>query len=145
MLSSPVQRFNANRAGRDFVVGDIHGCFRRLSAELDRLGFNQYADRLFSVGDLVDRGPESAAALDWLAQPWFHAVRGNHEQMALDYLAGKLDPDDYVHDGGGCFTDLGVPERERIAAHFAALPFALEIATPTGRIGIVHGDCPFVS
>jgi serine/threonine protein phosphatase 1 len=63
--------------------------------------------------------------------------------MALDYLAGELDEDDYVRDGGGWFTELGVTERERIAAHFAALPVALEIATSTGRIGIVHGDCPF--
>ncbi|MGJ7918688.1 metallophosphoesterase [Massilia sp. LXY-6] len=145
MNSSLVRRLHANRVGRDFVVGDIHGCFSKLSGELDRLRFDRSVDRLFSVGDLVDRGPESAAVVDWLIQPWFHAVRGNHEQMALDYLAGELDPDDYCHNGGAWFMALSGPEQRRITAHFSVLPVAMEVATPTGIIGIVHGDCPFAS
>jgi serine/threonine protein phosphatase 1 len=60
-------------------VGDIHGHFQRLQQCLEAVGFDPAVDRLFSVGDLVDRGPHSEAALDWLAQPWFHAVQGNHE------------------------------------------------------------------
>ena len=35
-----VQRFEANRAGRDFVVGDVHGCFDQLEAWLDALAFD---------------------------------------------------------------------------------------------------------
>ena len=65
-----------NERGRDFAVGDVHGHFSRLQEGLDRLGFDPARDRLFSVGDLVDRGPENEAALEWLAQPWFHAVQG---------------------------------------------------------------------
>lgn len=145
MTSFLVRRLHANKVGRDFVVGDIHGCYSKLSAELDRLRFDRGVDRLFSVGDLVDRGPESAAVVDWLIQPWFHAVRGNHEQMALDYLAGELDPDDYLHNGGAWFIELGTPEQRQIAAYFDALPVAMEVATPTGMVGIVHGDCPFAS
>jgi hypothetical protein len=60
-----VRHLDANQVGRDFVVGDIHGCFSKLSAELERLRFDRDVDRLFSVGDLVDRGPESAAVVDW--------------------------------------------------------------------------------
>ena len=63
-----------NEQGRDFAVGDVHGCFTRLQDSLGRMGFDASRDRLFSVGDLVDRGPESEAALEWLAQPWFFAV-----------------------------------------------------------------------
>jgi serine/threonine protein phosphatase 1 len=140
-----VRRLHANEVGRDFVVGDIHGCFSKLSAELDRLRFDRGVDRLFSVGDLVDRGPESASVLDWLIQPWFYAVRGNHEQMALDYLAGKLDPEDYLDNGGAWFIELSILEQRQITAHFDALPIAMEVATPTGMVGIVHGDCPFAS
>lgn len=40
--------------------GDIRGCFNRLQAGLELLGFDPDKDRLFSVGDLVDWGPESA-------------------------------------------------------------------------------------
>jgi serine/threonine protein phosphatase 1 len=144
-MSFPIQRFPINQAGRDFVVGDIHGCFNKLSAELDRLSFNQAIDRLFSVGDLVDRGLESPAVVEWLSRAWFHTVRGNHEQMALDYLAGDIDPDDYRLDGGAWFMALGRRHQKRIAARFNALPIAIEVTTPSGLVGIVHGDCPFAS
>jgi hypothetical protein len=50
----------ANTAGRDFVCGDIHGCFDELDAALAKLQFDPAVDRLISVGDLVDRGPRSA-------------------------------------------------------------------------------------
>ena len=49
--------------GRDLVVGDVHGCFRTLDGALCELRFDTDSDRLFGVGDLVDRGPHSAEAL----------------------------------------------------------------------------------
>lgn len=41
-----------NKAGRDFVVGDIHGQYDDLMHQLYRVGFNEEADRLIAVGDL---------------------------------------------------------------------------------------------
>ena len=52
-----VRRFAPNTAGRDFVVGDIHGCFDALGDEMDRIRFDPAVDRMFSVGDLVESGP----------------------------------------------------------------------------------------
>ncbi|WP_156803421.1 metallophosphoesterase [Frateuria aurantia] len=46
-------------------MGEIHGCFSRLEAALALVGFDAGRDRLFAVGDLVDRGPESAEVLNW--------------------------------------------------------------------------------
>ncbi|MFC5512834.1 metallophosphoesterase [Massilia jejuensis] len=118
----------------------------KLSAELDLVKFDRRLDRLFSVGDLVDRGPESAAVvIEWLTQPWFYAVRGNHEQMALDYLVGDLDSRDYRQYGGAWFMELSLQEQRRIAAQFDVLPVVLEVETSSGLVGIVHGDCPFAS
>ena len=54
---SLVQRFTQNTRGRDFVVGDLHGCFDHLRVMLEHIQFNRVTDRLFCVGDLVDRGP----------------------------------------------------------------------------------------
>jgi len=144
-MTSSVQRLSANRLGRDFVVGDVHGCFDKLTAELKNLNFDCETDRLFSVGDLVDRGPDSAAVTEWLTQPWFYAVRGNHEQMALDYLVGDLDSDDYQKYGGAWFLELSFQEQRKIAAQFDALPVVLEVTTSSGLVGIVHADCPFAS
>lgn len=100
MTTNLFQQYPANTVGRDFAVGDIHGCFTALSEALDDLGFNYNTDRLFSVGDLVDRGPESNLATEWLKYPWFHAVRGNHEQMAIDYSAGIGGESLYIQNGG---------------------------------------------
>lgn len=139
-----MKHFEMNTAGRDFVVGDIHGCFTRLQAKLDGIGFNPEADRLFSVGDLVDRGPESDLATEWLEKPWFHAVRGNHEDMAIRWPNGYMDATNYVQNGGG-WNVSNPPERQReIADAFAALPLAIEVETAAGLVGIVHAECPFL-
>ena len=50
-----LRRMIANLRGRDLAVGDIHGHFQRLQQCLDAVGFDPAVDRLFSVGDLVDR------------------------------------------------------------------------------------------
>lgn len=75
-----------NTQGRDFVVGDLHGCRALLDAELARQDFDVARDRLFSVGDLVDRGPDSEGCLDLLMEPWFHAVMGNHDAQLMAWL-----------------------------------------------------------
>lgn len=140
-----IKHFQRNLNGRDFAVGDIHGCFSRLQAHLDAIGFNPECDRLFSVGDLVDRGPESDLALEWLDKPWFHAVRGNHEDMAIRFPHGNMDTVNYVQNGGG--WNVGNPRvvQQLFADYFMALPLALDIETANGLVGIVHAECPFPS
>lgn len=140
-----IQRYDCNSAGRDYIVGDVHGCFTKLKAALDAIGFDPERDRLFSVGDLVDRGPESTQAIDWLAQPWFHAVMGNHEQMAVMYAAGELPADHYSINGGAWFIGMTKDERFPHAAEFFALPLVIEVETAAGLVGIVHAACDFGS
>lgn len=72
-----------NNKGRDFVVGDIHGRYHELLRELETLSFDEEADRLFSVGDIIDRGPDSSACLSLLITNWFFAVLGNHEDLLV--------------------------------------------------------------
>lgn len=134
--------FPMNTVGRDFIVGDIHGCFDRLQAHLNQVGFDPAVDRLFSVGDLVDRGPQSEQALEWLGRPWFHAVRGNHEQMAIDHVAGDSDTRQYIGNGGGWFVGLTRAEQHLFADAFGALPIAITLETAAGLVGIVHAECP---
>lgn len=141
-----VQRFNINTTGRDFAVGDIHGHFTRLQAALDAIDFDPAVDRLFSVGDLVDRGPESMDVDTWLLRkPWFHAVRGNHEQMTIDsYNAGRASDECAMHftNGGAWFYGLSRVEQACYSNLFAELPLVIEVETADGLIGIVHADVP---
>jgi serine/threonine protein phosphatase 1 len=133
-----------NTAGRDYAVGDIHGHFARLQASLDRLGFDPATDRLFSVGDLVDRGPHSEQSLDWLGKPWFFAVQGNHEALAIQVVEGVAqDPLMYRASGGGWFLDSPPAAQRHFASQFAQLPIAMQIETAAGLVGMVHADCPF--
>ena len=138
-----LKRFEINTAGRDFAVGDIHGHFTKLQAALDAAGFNPVTDRLFSVGDLVDRGPESALVLEWLARPWFHAVQGNHEDMAISYAQQALRDDLYMHNGGAWLMAKNQDEKAEYAVALSELPVAIEVETAAGLVGIVHADCPF--
>jgi serine/threonine protein phosphatase 1 len=99
-LNPVVQYLPENTQGRDFVVGDIHGMTSLLGKILQHVEFDKTKDRLLSVGDLVDRGHDNFGALKLLDQPWFHAVLGNHEDLArysmLKVLKDcGLDPEEY--------------------------------------------------
>ena len=137
-------RWASNVAGRDFAVGDIHGCFSHLSSSLQAIGFDAFVDRLFSVGDLVDRGPESNKILEWLDKPWFHAVCGNHDFMAWRSALGMPYPAvDHKAHGGSWMTSFSGTERARLGRALRALPLALEVETSAGLVGLVHAECPF--
>lgn len=140
-----IQRFKRNASGRDLIVGDIHGCFTKLQQALDAIDFDPASDRLFSVGDLVDRGPESDLALEWLSRPWFFAVTGNHEDMAIRWSRGNMSVSNYAQNGGA-WNIANPPDVQRdFSEAFQALPLAMEIATAIGVVGVVHADCPFDS
>ena len=87
------------RGLRVYAVGDVHGCATRLAKlhRLIRADLTQRpvaAARLIHLGDLIDRGQDSAGVLDLvigLSPPpglEITTLRGNHEQMALDALSG---------------------------------------------------------
>lgn len=135
--------------GRDFVMGDLHGCAHLVRRALEEAGFDFERDRLICVGDLVDRGPRSEQALELLAEPWFFSIRGNHEQMAIDFWLWEKEngPDELARsdargNGMGWFVDLDEPERARHARVFEALPYVIEIPTERGLVGVVHAQTP---
>jgi hypothetical protein len=84
-----IQTVPANVDGRDFVVGDLHGCFDELAKLMTYVKFDPKRDRLFSTGDLIDRGPRSSDCLALLRKPWFYPVLGNHEDLILTKIKLK--------------------------------------------------------
>lgn len=138
-----VRRFAANTRGRDLIVGDVHGCVSKLLAALDDVGFDPAAgDRLFLLGDLIDRGPESERVLELLETPGVFSVMGNHEEMALAFAAGLVDAPYYAANGGAWFIAKTEAERQPFVDAFLALPVAIELETAAGLLGLVHADCP---
>jgi serine/threonine protein phosphatase 1 len=137
-----VKHFGINESGRDFVVGDIHGCFGKLKDWMIANNFDVTKDRMFSVGDLVDRGQYSEDCSQWLNKSWFHAVRGNHEQMAIDMFYGNWEADNYILNGGAWFLGLTHEEQRCYVDLFEEMPIAIDVETKDGFIGIVHAECP---
>lgn len=135
-----------NRFGRDFVVSDLHGQLDTLRTELERRRFIPGRDRLFSVGDLVDRGPDSAGCAGLVQERWFFAVRGNHEDMLLRAVAneGSRITGLWRENGGDWgLAGWSVNPAARAAAQLLEpLPWALTLHHRGGlRIGICHAEC----
>lgn len=126
-------------AGRVFVVGDLHGMAHALEQLLNAVEFDPEQDLIWSLGDLVDRGPFSRRCIELLDQPWFRAVRGNHEQLMLDAREDHEAWLNWTLNGGD--WALGEDwDDPALLARLAAMPLAAELNTAVGRIGLVHAD-----
>ena len=133
-----------NADGRDFIIGDLHGEWSKLCSEMALVDFNPAVDRLFSVGDLIDRGPESEKCLSLIDEPWFHAVIGNHEQMAYDSVVNPLFKDgemlgNWYMNGGNWHAECDVDLVRPLIGKIKELPLTITIG---GRIGICHANPP---
>lgn len=128
-----IDSFPKNEKGRDFVVGDIHGMTEKLLESLKSMDFDFEKDRLFSVGDLIDRGKHSYEALKLTQEPWFHAILGNHEVMLL--TGYKIYAKDW-------FSKLNEEQKKECLAIIADMPLGLEIDTEVGNIGLIHAQFP---
>lgn len=73
-----------------YAIGDIQGCFSALKLLLAEIQFNPKRDQLWLVGDLVNRGPDSAAVLRWAMDLGERVITvlGNHDLHLLAVAAG---------------------------------------------------------
>ncbi len=78
-----------------YAIGDIHGSLESLERLLDQINPDLTRDGLVFVGDYIDRGPRSKGVVDYIIRLKEQAppgqiicLKGNHEAMFLDFLAG---------------------------------------------------------
>lgn len=136
-MKRTLRKFEKNTQGCDYVVGDLHGCYRALDTLLQKIQFNPDKDRMFSVGDLSDRGDNSHECIDYIRKPWFYPVIGNHE--LIPFYENR---DWHNRNGGEWFDVLPLEKMREYLAVFQELPWAIEIDTDQGRVGIVHAEVP---
>ena len=139
-----IPRIDANAHGRDFVAGDVHGEFATLERLLDDVGFEAARDRLFALGDLIDRGPDSTTALDWIESERITlSVRGNHEQRLLERITRAEEESEIGAWGLAIhpwFADVDRDAWPRWSAMIRAMPLAATVATQAGPVGLVHAS-----
>lgn len=138
------QRIDGENWRHIYIVGDLHGCLSKIIAQLKVCHFDPWQDLVISVGDVIDRGPDSPGCLALLDKPWFKAVRGNHEEMAIDALElGERML--WVMNGGDWFRGLSEKRRQNVRdalLHCRELPLIIELHTHNQILVIAHADYP---
>lgn len=135
-----------NHRGRDFIVGDLHGCYQDLMHSLDCQNFDPIADRVISVGDLIDRGPDSHSCLSLTKEPWFHSVWGNHEAMMLDALSSHPGSEAFrlwMQNGGEWALEFDLDNLKiQITQMAQTTPLAIQLSLENVNVGVVHAEVP---
>lgn len=72
-----------------WFVGDVQGCVRQLEVLLKTIKFDASRDELWALGDLINRGPDSAATVRLWRDIGGRGVIGNHEVYALCAASGR--------------------------------------------------------
>ena len=100
---------------KTLIIGDIHGCLTTLQALIAKAG---PVDEIISVGDLIDRGPDSLGVIQYCINNNIKVCLGNHELMMLDAMddwlgldhpykrMGLLTSDWFNNGGSGVFEQL---------------------------------------
>jgi serine/threonine protein phosphatase 1 len=137
-------RLPKNNQGNDWVIPDIHGCIRTLNALIDRLNLGQY-DRLFLLGDYVNKGPASDQVLDRILDIRksyeVTTLRGNHEQMILDFAGMSKYEFEYhlTNLNSMALTDNNLTLKADYRRFFQKLPYYIELPD----YFLVHGGFDF--
>lgn len=144
-----INHFDVNVNGRDFVIGDLHGRFDLVKKFVTE-HMDVAVDRVFSVGDLIDRGSESFKCLRLIEEPWFFCVKGNHEQLMEDWMTGGPTGPWWFHNGGGWFYDLNETEKHSLHEEWLPtvqkLPWLITVdKRDGGKFHILHAELPDVA
>lgn len=156
----PIKTLEPNFVGQDYVIGDLHGSYSVFENLLKCINFDPAVDRIISVGDLVDRGPDSLKCLSLLKNTWFHSVFANHESMLLNALDGHS----YMwYNNGGFwgaeilndfYSYVGLTNDKRIISDESFefielipllhnLPFLITVSNKSGKkFHVIHAELP---
>ncbi|MEO8738283.1 MAG: symmetrical bis(5'-nucleosyl)-tetraphosphatase [Casimicrobiaceae bacterium] len=115
-----------------YVIGDIQGCHDEFRHLLDLIGFDPLRDRLWLVGDLVNRGPDSLGVLRTVMAfgAAAQAVLGNHDLHLLTVAAGHRK----IHRHDTLDAILHAPDREELLTWLRTRPLVVR----EGELVLVH-------
>ncbi|WP_017658606.1 metallophosphoesterase family protein [Baaleninema simplex] len=125
---------------RQIVIGDVHGHYETLMRLLEAIAPGS-GDRINFLGDLVDRGPDSAKVLDLVMnEPSYTTIRGNHEEMMLaSFTNGEINEQNlqYWLMAGGRQTIDSYHNPSDIYSHLDWLK-TVPLYRDLGKVWLVH-------
>jgi serine/threonine protein phosphatase 1 len=123
---------------RRIVIGDVHGYYDPLLRLLETIAPDS-DDEIYFLGDLIDRGPDSAKVVEFVRQGGYPCLLGNHEQMLLDAIGSGAISQNLLQAwlySGGCDTllsyDHNIPQEH--LDWFHAMPTYIDL----GDVWLVH-------
>ncbi len=121
-------------------MGDVQGCCDALQRLLARIGFSPSRDRIYVLGDMVNRGPASLATLELLRGLGNAAtcVLGNHDLHLLGVAHGVRP----AHHGDTFGDVLSSPQRGAWLEWLRARPLAVQLDVSQGGWLLVHAGLP---
>lgn len=124
---------------RQIVIGDVHGHYDTLVDLLEAIALS-HDDKVYFLGDLIDRGPQSKQVVQLVMEEGYQCLLGNHEHMLLETL-GKGGINNHRLQGwlyGGGYATLVSYEHHVPQEHLdwmKKLPTHLDL----GDVWLVHG------
>ncbi len=124
---------------RRIVIGDVHGHYQGLMQLLEAIAPTK-EDKIYFLGDLIDRGPESSQVVDFIKENSYPCLLGNHEHMLVRILtdtnASTPSVQGWLYSGGqatlASYKDGKIPPEH--LEWFQSLPLYLDL----GDIFLVH-------
>ena len=107
---------------RTLFVGDIHGCVDELKSLMEKVKFNKSTDRLIYLGDIINKGPNSRAVVDYIISQDAECLLGNNEIGFLDLLSRGGYPGSSLHFAVEQFAD----NLDYYVKFFESLPLYIE-------------------
>ncbi|GAB7326859.1 hypothetical protein MBLNU13_g10787t3 [Cladosporium sp. NU13] len=160
VYSPPYSPTTTEGAARLLIIGDVHGMLDELKELLNTADYTaSRGDRVIFVGDLVNKGPESAGVVQYAMDINATTVRGNHEDKVLRVWAGaeeaRLQAEAKGEDGDIAYKkytkSLGSGKKDALEVAqslspeqrmwLAAAPVALRLGDMPGLggVAVVHG------
>jgi len=160
VYSPPYSPMSTEDAARLLIIGDVHGMLDELKELLNKADYTaSRGDRVIFVGDLVNKGPESAGVVQYAMDINATTVRGNHEDKVLRVWAGaeeaRLQAEAKGKDGDKAYKkftkSLGSGKKDALEVAqslspeqrmwLAAAPVALRLGDlpGLGDVAVVHG------
>lgn len=142
----PPTAFDVTPTDNDLVIGDPHGDLDGVKGALKAANWNPDKQRIFSVGDNIDRGHQSKETLDFMKQYGVSSILGNHDWAHHRYgqhminaaATGKKIPQNLTHEMADTKNQLG-DDYIRHTTEMGNYPLYLPFEDSQGKGHIVHG------